>query len=151
MRLVGIDCQIPSNKISNEEVVDLIKYYSSNYFSHNGTDLVSMVKKILNKTGIITRFWRAKHETPIEIITTATERALNLGGLKKNQVDMVIYSSIDRGFIEPANASFVCKAVGLNNTRCFDVVDACMGWCSSLQIANSFLQSDSTINSVMII
>jgi|SRR6185436_3990407 len=151
MRLAGIDCQVPSNKISNDEIIDLVKYYSAGFFDGNLQDLELIVKKLLKKTGITTRFWRNKKEKPIDLLNAATDRALRMARINKNQIDLVIYSSIDRGFIEPANASFICKILGLKDVRCFDIVDACMGWCSSLQVINSLFKSDQSLNYAMII
>ncbi len=151
MKLTGIDCQIPSNKISNQDIIEMIKYHSTAQYKGEIGDLENWVRRFLSITGIKSRFWRDAKEEPIDLIRIASDRALKMAGLKGNQIDLVIYSSIDRGFVEPANASFVCKAIGLEKTRCFDIVDACMGWGSAVQTANAFLHSDSTINSIMII
>src|ERR1044071_2120750 len=113
MRLIGIDCQIPSNKIENEDIIDLVKYYSASYFKGDSIgNLESMVRRFLTITGIKSRFWRNKTEHPRELLTTAVDRALKMAGLGKKEIDLVLYSSIDRGFLEPANASFICKSLG---------------------------------------
>jgi 3-oxoacyl-[acyl-carrier-protein] synthase III len=151
MKLSGIDCQIPSNKIINEDIIELVKYHSTSHYQGNISELEDWVRRFLNITGIKSRFWRSSKEKPIDLIKVATERALNMSGLRGNEIDMLIYSSIDRGFIEPANASFICKAIGLEKTRCFDIVDACMGWGSAVQTANAFLHSNPDINSIMIV
>ncbi|MEJ7677374.1 MAG: hypothetical protein WKG06_05770 [Segetibacter sp.] len=151
MKLTGIDCQTPSNKISNEDIIELVNYHSITNYNNNITELITLVRKFLSLTGIESRFWRNKNEKPIDLIKESVDNALKMANMEKHDIDLVIYSSIDRGFIEPANSSFICKALGLNNVRNFDVVDACMGWASSVQIANSFLMSSQSINSILII
>ncbi|HEY6974974.1 MAG TPA: hypothetical protein VH396_01725 [Chitinophagaceae bacterium] len=151
MRLTGIDCQIPSRQIFNEDIVELVKCYSEAHYNHKLTELETLIKKFLCRTGIESRFWRAKKEKPIDLIKTSVDNSLKMANIDTRDIDLVIYSSIDRGFIEPANASFICKALGLNNVRSFDIVDACMGWATAVQVANSLLESSSSINSVLII
>jgi 3-oxoacyl-[acyl-carrier-protein] synthase III len=151
MRLSGIDCQIPSNKIVNEEIIELVKFYSTEKYNGSIKDLEELLRRFIKITGINSRFWRSKNEKPIDLLITSVDRSLKMAGLHRNDIDLVIYSSIDRGFLEPANASFVCKAIGLNNTRCFDISDGCMGWGSAVQTANSFLCSYSEIETVLII
>jgi 3-oxoacyl-[acyl-carrier-protein] synthase III len=151
MKLIGIDCQIPSNQIFNEDVIELIKYHSASSYDGKLSELDTLVRKFLLLTGIESRFWRQKKEKPIDLIIQCVNTALEKACLQKQDIDLIIYSSIDRGFIEPANASFICKTIGFSNVRSFDVVDACMGWASAVQIANSFLSSSQSINSILII
>ncbi|MDB5122426.1 MAG: 3-oxoacyl-ACP synthase [Mucilaginibacter sp.] len=150
MKLVGIDCQIPSNKIANADIIDLVKYYSTPTFS-DLKGLEVFVRKYLSLTGIESRFWREKNEKPLDLIKQAVDNALKMAHLQLKDIDLVIYSSIDRGFIEPANSNFICKALGLNNIRNFDIVDACMGWASAVQVAASFLNNSSHYHSILIV
>ena len=150
MKLTGIECLVPSSRIFNEDIVELVKYHSASTYQGNLKELETIIKKFLSKTGIESRFWRNK-EKPIDMIMQCVDSALKMSGLQKKDIDLVIYSSIDRGFIEPANAAFMCKALGLKDVRNFDIVDACMGWASAVQVADSFLNSSKTISSVLII
>ncbi len=151
MHLIGIDCQVPSNKISNEDIIELVKYYSKNHFPKGISNLEILIRRFLKLTGSNTRFWRKENEKPIDIIISCVERALLKGGISKNDIDLVIYSGIDRGFFEPSNASIFCKALGMNNVRCFDIVDACMGWSTSVQTAYAYFKSDESFQNILII
>src|SRR6185295_19133944 len=152
MKLTGIDCQIPSRRICNEDIIELVRHYSA---PQNNSDqlkeLEVLAGKLLVKTGINSRYWRTKNEKPIDLIVQSVENALRMSNLQKHDIDLVIYSGIDRGFAEPANASFICKALGLYHVRNFDVVDACMGWATAVQLADSFLQNPSAINSILLV
>jgi 3-oxoacyl-[acyl-carrier-protein] synthase III len=151
MQLAGIGCQSPTNKIINEAVIDLVKYYSNSVYRGSISDLERVVRGFLSLTGIESRYWRADSDKPIDIIHSVFETALHEAGIQKEDIDLVIYSGIDRGFVEPANANFICKTLGLQPKRNFDVVDACMGWVSALQIADALLEKENSFNHVLIV
>lgn len=151
MRLIGIDCQIPSNKISNEDIIEMVKFYSGSHYKGRLQSLETIVRRFLKLTGSTTRFWRAENEIPIDLIDQTFTRALKMSGLKKKEIDLVIYCGIDRGFIEPSNASFLCHRLGLDNVRCFDIVDACMGWNSAVQTAHAYFRGNASIKNIMIL
>lgn len=151
MILTGIDCQIPSRKISNENIIELVKYNSSSISGSKMHELEVLIEKIMKRTGIESRFWRKKNEKPLDLILHSVDNALKMSDLNRNEIDLVIFSSIDRGFIEPSNASIICKAIGLDKVRNFDIVDACMGWASAVQVANAFFISSPSIKSILIV
>jgi len=151
MRLIGIDAQIPSNRIYNEDIIELVNFYSGPHYREPLQKLETTVRRFLKLTGSDTRFWRNENEKPIELLKIAVQRALKMAGITKNEINLVIYSGIDRGFIEPCNASFICRALEMNGTRCFDIVDACMGWSSAVQTAHAFFKADEALEFVMII
>lgn len=151
MRLIGIDCQIPSNKISNEDIVEMVKFYSSTHYNGSLQKLEIVIRRFLKLTGSSTRFWRAEKEKPIELLGNAVSRSLRMAGISRQEINLVLYSGIDRGFIEPCNASFLCQALEMNNVRCFDIVDACMGWSSAVQTAHAFFKADETLEYIMLL
>jgi acyl-CoA:acyl-CoA alkyltransferase len=151
MRLIGIDCQIPSNKISNEDIVEMVKFYSNSHSNVPLQKLEIVLRRFLKLTGSNTRFWRSEKEKPVDLLNQAVNRALRMAGIEKKEIKLVIYSGIDRGFIEPSNASFLCNALGMPNVRCFDIVDACMGWSSAVQTAYAFFKADESLEYIMLL
>ena len=151
MRLTGIDCQIPSNKIFNEDIIEMVKFYSQPHFKGGLQRLETMTRRFLKLTGSNTRFWRGEKERPVDLLSQTVNRALRMAGIEKKNINMVIYSGIDRGFIEPSNASFLCHTLGMNNVRCFDIVDACMGWSSAVQTAHAFFKADPSLEYIMLL
>lgn len=151
MRLIGIDCQIPSNKISNEDIVEMVKFYSNSHYKGSLPKLEIVLRRFLKLTGSCTRFWRSEKEKPVDLLSQAVNRALRMAGIAKKEIKLVIYSGIDRGFIEPSNASFLCHALGMSNIRCFDIVDACMGWSSAVQTAHAFFKADESLEYIMLL
>ena len=78
---------------------------------------------------------------PSELAIPAAERALAESGLQYHEIDAVIYCGIERDCPEPATAHIISNALGLTPSICFDVANACHGFSSGLQIANSFIKS----------
>lgn len=78
---------------------------------------------------------------PSELAVPAAERALNESGLQYHEIDAVIYCGIERDCPEPATAHIIASKLGLTPTICFDVANACHGFTSGLQVANSFIRS----------
>jgi 3-oxoacyl-[acyl-carrier-protein] synthase III len=98
----------------------------------------------LAKAGAETRYFRdrEKGENAFNLIMDAVQSALVQGDVKPTDIDLVIYCGVGRGFLEPANAAFISRALGIHCDS-FDVVDACMSWVRSLHIAYNLLMNGS--------
>lgn len=150
MKIASVDCVIPSSNVNNREIEDIILYYSKGVFNGHMSILKEEIRRLLNNSGIKTRYWRNRGETPIDLINESFENALKKSNISRKEIDTVIYTGVDRGFIEPANACFISKKIGLYKARTFDIVDACMGWCTSVEIAQSLLRENKS-NAVLIV
>lgn len=137
MYLSGVGCSLPSQKIINDEILELIGYHSRGVYGGDVDALLSMIAAKLRRTGIISRYWRAAKERPITLLERACENALKQANMNRRDVDFLVYVGVDRGFAEPANACFVAEKLGMKNTRTFDVVDACLGWATATEIAQA--------------
>ncbi|WP_323835254.1 3-oxoacyl-[acyl-carrier-protein] synthase III C-terminal domain-containing protein [Photorhabdus africana] len=140
MKITGIAGLLPSRFVSNQEVLDLVEYYSKEIFHGDFPKTLKLIGKMLNKTGINSRYWLADNEKPMEFIEAAFNHALAQANIIKEDIDLLIYSSVARGFIEPANSTFVSKALGLT-CRNYDVIDACNGWVAAMDIINSKMKA----------
>jgi 3-oxoacyl-[acyl-carrier-protein] synthase-3 len=78
---------------------------------------------------------------PSELAIPAAEKALMESGLAIHEIDAVIYCGIERDCPEPATAHIIACALGLTPSICFDVANACHGFSSGLQVANTFIRS----------
>lgn len=139
MRIAAIHCVLPENEIGNDEVLDLVDHYSRGTFNGHLDDLRRSVRRSLDSTGICTRFWRGKKERPLDLIADSYRAVTAQSGIDPKDIDTLIYVGIDRGFLEPANACFIAAKLGLRHIRAFDIVDACMGWCTALQVSQALL------------
>ena len=143
MIIESVALSLPSWEVNNEEVVDLIKHHSKPVFQGDLDRTLRVIDVMLRKTGAETRFWlnRQKKERPIDFIKQAAEEALTKVNLHKNDIDLLIYVGIGKGFVEPGESYFVAKALGMDRVRCFDLTDACMSWLAAMQIVNSLFQT----------
>jgi acyl-CoA:acyl-CoA alkyltransferase len=141
MYLTGVACALPTQQISNDEILELVSYYSRRGYDGNLDALLSTIHAKLRRIGIATRFWRARKERPVELLLRACERALQQANLGRQEVDFVIYVAVDRGFAEPANACFIAKELGMNQARTFDIADACLGWCTGTEVSQALFAS----------
>ena len=128
MNITSLSGVIPSNEISNFDLVDLVKYYSKRTFNGNIRILEYTILKYLSYIGSETRYWRKDSEKALDMLEECILKCLKDADISKDEVDLIIYCSIDKGFIEPSNGNIIASAFDFKNARCFDICDACMGW-----------------------
>jgi 3-oxoacyl-[acyl-carrier-protein] synthase III len=141
MYLSGVACVLPEQRIVNDEILELVAYYSSGTYAGDIRSLLSSIDAKLRRIGIKSRYWRSPKQRPFALLERACEMALKQSKIARSEVDFVIYVGVDRGFAEPANACFVAKQLGMSGVRTFDVVDACLGWSTATEIAQAFFAS----------
>jgi 3-oxoacyl-[acyl-carrier-protein] synthase III len=141
MYVSGVGCALPSERIFNQEVLELIAYYSRGVYAGDLRALISGIDAKLRRAGIVSRYWRSARQRPIALLMEACEFALKQSGIAGREVDFVIYVGVDRGFAEPANASFVAKELGVDRAKTFDIADACLGWATGAEIAQALFAS----------
>ena len=110
-----------------------------------------LVRGLLKQTGSVTRYIRdlQRGERASDLVKAVMLEALQKEDMESGDVDLLIYCGVGKGFLEPANAYFYARAVGMT-CSCFDVADACMSWMRALEIAYRFTRSGSHRN-VMIV
>src|SRR5437588_7603733 len=114
MYVSGVGCELPAEQIFNDEIVELVAFYSRNAYGGNLNVLLSTIDAKLKRIGVASRYWRSSKERPITLLQRACEVALTQSNLDRHDVDFVIYVGVDRGFAEPANACFIAKELGMN-------------------------------------
>ncbi|WP_445495826.1 3-oxoacyl-[acyl-carrier-protein] synthase III C-terminal domain-containing protein [Photorhabdus sp. SF281] len=140
MKIAGIAGSLPSRLVTNEEIVNLVEQHSKETFQGDLSKTLKSIGKLLNKSGIETRYWLAEGEKPMQLMEATFDRALAQANISKAEIDLLIYPSVTRGFTEPANSTFIAKALGLN-CRNYDVIDACNGWVTAMDIINSKMKA----------
>jgi acyl-CoA:acyl-CoA alkyltransferase len=139
MKIAGINAVLPSKIVTNDDIKEMVRQQSPGL---DAGDLRKALKKIglfLNYSGSNERRWLNDGETPFSLLSSAITEALKESQLSPSDIDLVIYTGVDRGFLEPAMAYMVASAFGMPNAHCFDVLDACMSWTRSAFIASALL------------
>lgn len=91
-------------------------------------------------TGIVERgFWEPG--TPVhEVATRAGRRALTQAGIDRQDVGILISTSVSKDFLEPSMACLAHGALGLSPTcRNFDIANACLGFMNGMEIAGQMI------------
>jgi 3-oxoacyl-[acyl-carrier-protein] synthase III len=143
VRIDATTVALPGRVVSNADVANLIRRHSEETFVGDLEGTLDRVRRLLRRSGAGTRHWSAPGETPIGLLGDAVAEALRVAECKKNEIDLLIYAGIDRGFVEPANAYFVARALGMERVECFDVVDACNSWSRGLSLLDALFRSGS--------
>lgn len=149
MRIAGITAHLPDRLISNDEILSLINHHSKDGFEGDLKKTLRIIERIFYKNGIKNRCWLENNVHPMSILKSKFDEALQQAKLEKHEIDLLIYTGVGRGFIEPANSCFVVNSLGLK-CRNFDVLDACMGWVTSMDIVNDKMKAGNTVNAAIV-
>lgn len=141
MKIEAIKAAIPTKKLTNDDILALIEEYSTPVFTGDLKTALSKINYLLRYSGSDIRYWLDKDEKPIDLVIRAFNEALAEANCDKNDIDLLVYTGIGRGFIEPAAGYHVAASLGLQKAECFDILDACMSWTRSLNIVHSLLQT----------
>ena len=140
MKILNISYALPSLKVSNEELIARLVEKNKNRLSSKELQtLVEKMKRFFKLSGTRIRYHRKMGERALDFALQAGNKALKKAGVKREDVDLLIYAGVGRGWMEPATANLFQSELGLKSATCFDVLDACASWIRSLAIAKSFL------------
>lgn len=97
---------------------------------------------IASKTGILERRFAAPDVTASDLATEAALRALEAAALPPGDVDLFIVATSTPDYTMPATACLVQERLGAEGGMAFDVVNACAGFVTALDIAARCLQTN---------
>jgi acyl-CoA:acyl-CoA alkyltransferase len=126
--------------VTNGDIIRMIREANPRLPQHTVDAYCKSLERLLSKAGAETRYIRHRDrgETALGLIMDAVRLALRRADLRPEQLDLLIFCGVGRGFLEPSNAAFICRALNINCDY-FDVSDACMSWVRSLHISYNFL------------
>lgn len=140
MKILNISYALPSQEVSNENLIEeLVEKNRKNLSSEELEQVETEMRKLFKLSGTVTRYHRGIGERALDFGVKAGKAALKKAGVKPEDVDLLIYAGVARGWIEPATANLFQSELGLKSATCFDVMDACASWIRSMAIAKSFL------------
>lgn len=92
--------------------------------------------------GITARRWWPADTTFDEAAAIAGHRALELAGVRPDEVDMLISTSVSKHHLEPSVACAVHHHLGLAETCInFDLGNACLGFVNAMSVAAAAIQT----------
>ncbi len=124
-KICGTGSYVPSHYLHNNDVAQLV--------DTNDT-------WIRERTGIVQRHIK-KEDTTVSMAAEAAKRALENAGIKAEEVDLLIVSTISSNVILPCTACMVQEAIGATSAMCFDLNAACTGFLAAYNTAQAYFQT----------
>jgi 3-oxoacyl-[acyl-carrier-protein] synthase III len=149
MKIAGVGMRLPSRVVRNDDILDMIRSSGHGLSREDEALYLERTMRVLLHSGADTRNWLAEGESPWEIVRGSVHDALQDAGLPLDDVDVYIYASVSRGFLEPAEAYAVALGAGMKPKHCFDVIEACNSFSRAAQLAQLMLDSGQAKNVVI--
>lgn len=125
------------------------KLVPNTYFNERyGMDIDTFLKE---KRNIHQRYFMEDSQTTSDLIVPAVERALNVAGITKEDVDLLIVSTDTPDYLSPSTASVVQHKMGLVNAGTFDINSACAGFVTALDMASKYINADDHYRNIVVV
>src|ERR1700753_1227284 len=105
---------------------------------------------IQQRTGIRQRHIAADGEFTSHLATKAAERALDRGGLKARDLELIARATATPPETFPATAPRVQAALGMTRGSAFDVQAVCAGFIYALSVADSMIKNGLAASALVI-
>ncbi|WP_412988746.1 beta-ketoacyl-ACP synthase III [Pediococcus siamensis] len=105
---------------------------------------------IQSHTGIKTRHFAMGNENTSDLCTQVAHQLLAKSGLRAEEIDLIIVTTITPDSLTPATACLVQDKIGAHNAFAMDVSAACAGFVFGLSTAEKFLRSGHYHNAMVI-
>ena len=125
-QIIGTGSYVPERVLTNADLEKLV----------DTTD-----QWIVERTGIRERRVAADGEATSDMGAVAARRALEMAGVRPEEVDLIIVGTISPDMPLPSAAAFVQAKIGAKNAAAFDISAACAGSLFGLSIADKFIAS----------
>jgi 3-oxoacyl-[acyl-carrier-protein] synthase III len=133
--IVGVGSYVPAKILTNHDLEKMVE---------------TSDEWITTRTGIKERRIGADDEFTSDMAARAAERAMEMAGVKGEDIDLVIVATITPDMPFPATACLVQKKIGATRAAAFDLEAACSGFIYGLEVGQQFIMSR-TYNTVLVI
>jgi 3-oxoacyl-[acyl-carrier-protein] synthase III len=142
MRIAAVSHAVPSERLTNDWVLDQLRRYVGPRMAADDLAVIEhRVGRFFESAGTAVRYRLAEGERAIDFAVRAGRAALAASGVDPEDVDVVIYASVARGWLEPAMGTVIQHELGLHGATSFDVVEACAGWLRALHVLHGYFRS----------
>lgn len=125
VEIAGIAKSLPKNRVTNFELEKLVD---------TSDDWIT------KRTGIKTRYL-VSDETTISMGSDAAMRALDMAGVNKNDIRLIIASTFTGECLTPSVASLIQKQLDIDDCACMDLSAGCTGFVFGLVTAASLMDA----------
>jgi 3-oxoacyl-[acyl-carrier-protein] synthase III len=125
-RILGTGFSVPDRVVTNDELSRLM----------DTTD-----EWIRTRTGIEERRWVSEGETGVDLAHRATERALEMAGVKAGDLDAIVYATSSPDHFAPGNGVYLQRRLGIATIPALDVRAQCSGFIYGLSVADAWVRT----------
>ena len=122
--IIGTGSHMPSRVMTNDDLSKIVD---------------TSDEWIASRTGIRARRIAADNEATSDLASAAAKNALEMAGVKPEELDLIIVATVTPDMSFPSTACVVQKKIGAKNAVCFDISAACSGFLYALQTARHYM------------
>ncbi|MGC1382066.1 MAG: beta-ketoacyl-ACP synthase III [Candidatus Baltobacteraceae bacterium] len=126
MKIVGVGHYAPARIVTNHDLEEWL----------DTTD-----EWITTRTGMKRRHWASEEEGTSDLAAAAASAALVHAGLRAQDIDLFIVSTVTPDYYFPATACLVASRLGVLEKPAFDIAIACSGFIYGLTVASGLIRS----------
>ena len=135
-RILGTGSYRGSRVVTNEEMCTMID---------------STPEWIEQRTGIKERRWATEDETPLSMSAQACRNAMEMAGVRPEQIGAIILSTVSHHHPSPSLADYLARELGCPNPAAFDISAACAGFCYGVGLADSLIRAGQAGNDGLVL
>ncbi len=125
-RVLGVGCALPTRRVDNREIERRVD---------------TSDEWIRSRTGIRERRVIGKGERLIDLMETASRRALDASHVAPGELDAIVVGTVSGEHAFPATGCELQAALGLDRISAFDVAAACSGFLFALSTASAHIRA----------
>ncbi|MEM6159695.1 beta-ketoacyl-ACP synthase III [Erwinia sp. P6884] len=105
---------------------------------------------IVTRTGIRERRIAGPDETVATMGFQAAQRALEMAGIDKDDIGLIIVATTSSSHAFPSSACMIQQMLGINDSASFDLAAACAGFTYALSVADQYIKNGVVKNALVI-
>jgi 3-oxoacyl-[acyl-carrier-protein] synthase III len=142
MEMLAVAHAVPDLVLTNDDAIAMFRERNGSRFTAKELDaLEAAIRRGLLIAGTQKRHVTPPGEPAKDLVVKAAKAALAQAKRASNEVDLIIFVGIGRGWLEPAMASWVQRELKIDGATGFDLLDACASWLRGLEVAQAMLRS----------
>jgi 3-oxoacyl-[acyl-carrier-protein] synthase-3 len=96
---------------------------------------------IRERSGVESRRFVERGVATTDLGVEAAQRALEMGGVAKEEVDLVVFATMTPDHFFPGNGGLLQAKLGLRQVPCFDIRQQCVGFLYGMQLVDAHLRA----------
>lgn len=142
MKILSVASAIPEYILTNDEILERVRKDSEGVVSKKDLDAITKkIKSFFRLSGTKERHCRAKGERAFDFAKKAAEDALERASLRPEDIDLLMYVGVGRGWVEPGTSNMFQYELGMKNATSFDLLDACLSWLRAIHVSYHFIKN----------